>query len=81
MIKKYYPKLAYRHVGYLSNTALNPQHGYIMGIDCHWAQNQPDWQKRGLIFFECPNGAPALSLDRTEYSVVVHDSIDDRCTR
>lgn len=60
------PKLAYRHANYPHNTALDPNKVYVAEL----ATNQPEWEEKGKIFLPCPNGAPEMLLDNTEYEVV-----------
>jgi hypothetical protein len=60
------PKLAYRHANYPSNTALDPARVY----DAEIATNQPDYEAKGKIFVQGPNGAPAMLLERGEYETV-----------
>ncbi len=60
------PKLAYRHAGYPANTALDTSKVYPATI----ATNQPNYKKRGLVFVDCPNGAPEMLLSRAQYEVV-----------
>jgi len=59
------PHEAYRHATYPVDTALDPDKVY----DATIATNQPDYQKRGLVFVDCPNGAPAMLLNGTEYDI------------
>ena len=59
------PNDAYRHANYPGNTALDPNKVY----DATIASNQPDYEERGLVFVDCPNGAPELLLDSTDYDL------------
>jgi len=58
------PKLAFRHAGYLSPTALDPEKTY----EATPATNQPECE--GKVFVQCPNGAPELLLERDDYDIV-----------
>jgi len=60
------PNLAYRHVNYPSNTALDPNKVY----DAIPATNQPNWEAEGKIFVESPNNAPEMLLMKGEYKII-----------
>ena len=60
------PNLAYGHMGYPIGTYLETHKVY----KAVRATNQPDWKKQGLVFVDCPNGAPELLLRKGEYTIV-----------
>jgi hypothetical protein len=59
------PILAFRHVNFPADTALNPDRTYY----AEHATNQPDWTAKGLIFVDSI-GAPEHLLETGEYIVV-----------